>query len=442
MSRGRQAFALSLLFGLNFMNFYDRQVVWAIGERIKLDWRLSDGQLGALNMAFILLYAVVGLAFGRWADRGRRRVILGTGAILWSAFTALSGVAWSFGALFLFRIGVGVGEASCAPAANSLLGDLFPSGQRGRAISLFMLGLPLGGGASFLVSGAVAQLTGGWRPALFVAALPGLLLGALAFLLPEPARGAAEPRMVAAAPLSRTGALELLRIPTLRWIIVSGALLNLILYALTAFLASFLIRYHGLDIAEAGRAIAVLIGVGGSVGMLAGGWLGDRVARHGVEQRLRLVAATLLIAAPAAWLALQQPRGAAAGFLALFLPANLLFYTYYSSVYATIQEVVEPGRRATAMAVYFLVFYFATAAGLYGFGRLSDLLASRGMALGLTPADAAAQGIHGALYSVPIICLLLTLVLWAGSRTVPADHAAMQARLAGAAPVGHDAAER
>src|SRR6187200_911388 len=101
-------FALFVLFAINFMNFYDRQVVGAIGERIKQDWQLSDSQLALLTTAFVLLYAVVGLPLGRWADVGRRRVILATSVLVWSVFTALSGMAAGFTTLFLFRLGVGV----------------------------------------------------------------------------------------------------------------------------------------------------------------------------------------------------------------------------------------------------------------------------------------------------------------------------------------------
>src|SRR5512134_2057769 len=173
------------------MNFYDRQVVGALGEPIKQEWQLSDSQLALLSTAFVLLYAFVGLPLGRWADTGSRRVILATSVLVWSVFTALSGLAAGFTSLFIFRLGVGVGEAGCAPAANSLIGDLFPPEQRARAIGIFMLGLPLGLGASFLLSGLVAEWTNGWRGALFVAAAPGFLLGLLALKLPEPARGAA-----------------------------------------------------------------------------------------------------------------------------------------------------------------------------------------------------------------------------------------------------------
>ncbi len=430
MSRARLAFTLALLFALNFMNFYDRQVVGAIGERIKQEWGLSDGQLAGLTTAFILMYAVVGLPLGRWTDVGRRRVILGAGALVWSVFTALSGLAGSLTSLFAFRVGVGVGEASCAPAANSLLGDLFPSHQRSRAISVFMLGLPLGLGASALVSGMIAQATGGWRGALFVAAAPGLVLGLLAFFLPEPARGSADGH---AAPPPRprgSGVGAILRIPTMRWIIVSGALLNLNMYAMSAFLTSFMIRYHGLDIDHANRFSSVLYGFGGGLGMLGGGWLGDRIARGRADARLRLAAAALALSVPCIWLALAQGRGSYWSFAALMLPGCFLHYMYYSTVYATIHDVVAPARRGTAMAVYFFAFYFATAVGLYGFGRLSDGLAARAAAAGASAVEARALGLHSAMYAIPIVAAILALVLLRGARAVPGDRARMLERAA------------
>ena len=173
------------------MNFYDRQVVGAIGEKIKVEWQLSDGQLAGLTTAFIILYAIVGIPLGRLADVGSRKRVLAIGVTVWSLFTGLSGLASSFAMMIVCRLGVGVGEASAAPAANSLIGDLFPAKQRARAISIFMLGLPVGTGASYLISGLIVQATGGWRSALFVAAAPGFVLGALALLMAEPTRGSA-----------------------------------------------------------------------------------------------------------------------------------------------------------------------------------------------------------------------------------------------------------
>ena len=419
-------FALFVLFAINFVNFYDRQVVGAIGERIKQDWLLSDSQLSLLSTAFVLLYAVVGLPLGRWADRGSRRVILAVSVLVWSLFTALSGLAGSFAALFVFRLAVGVGEAGCAPAANSLIGDLFPAEKRARAIGIFMLGLPFGLGASFLLSGLVAEWTGGWRSALFLAAAPGLVLGLLALRLPEPVRGAADPHVTVRPGESREAIRRVLAVPSMRWIIASGALLNLIMYAMAGFVTSFLIRYHGLGLGPATRISGVVYTVGGVSGTLLGAWFADRAARTRVQGRLQLAASVLGIAAPLSWLALEQGKGEVAGFALLLLPVCVCLYCYYPSVYATIQDVIEPRTRGMAMAVYFFVFYLFTAAGLFGFGRLSDGLAAGALAAGQSAAEASAVGLHGALYSIPILAALLAAVLWAGSRHVARDHARLR----------------
>jgi MFS family permease len=425
--RGSLRYALFVLFAINFMNFYDRQVVGAIGERIKQEWQLSDSQLALLTTAFVLLYAVVGLPLGRWADVGSRRVILAASVLVWSAFTALSGLAAGFTSLFLFRLGVGVGEAGCAPAANSLIGDLFPAEQRARAIGIFMLGLPFGLAASFLLSGLVAEWTGGWRSALLVAAAPGFVLGLLALKLPEPQRGAADQTSAAGAGSTMDAVRRVLSVPTMRWIIASGALVNLIMYALAAFVTSFLVRYHGLGLGPATRVSGVVYGVAGAIGILLGGWLADRAARTRIQGRLQLAALVMGLSAPLAWIALSQGRGEATVFALFLTPVCVCFYCYYPSVYATIQDVIEPRTRGMAMAVYFFVFYLFTAAGLFGFGRLSDGLAKRAVASGSAAAEASAVGLHGAMYSIPILAALLAIVLWAGSRQVARDHSRIRA---------------
>ena len=157
-------FTLWVLFAINAMNFFDRQILGAVGEAVRREWALSDGAMGALGTAFTLLYAFVGVPLGRLADRAGRRWILSAGVLLWSLLTVASGYARNFWQLFVFRLGVGVGEASCAPAASSLIGDLFPARDRGRAMSVFMLGLPVGIALSFAASGVVARAYG-WRAA-------------------------------------------------------------------------------------------------------------------------------------------------------------------------------------------------------------------------------------------------------------------------------------
>ena len=427
VSNGRLAYTLAVLFGLNLMNFYDRQVIGAVGEKIKVEWQLSDGQLGSLTTAFVLLYALVGIPFGRLADTGRRRLVLSRGVLIWSAFTALSGAAGSFVSHFLYRMGVGIGEASLAPTANALIGDLFPPARRARALSVFMLGLPLGLGASYLISGIVVKLTGGWRPALYVAAVPGVILAVLALFIAEPPRRATGSGAVSGAVsgADRASTMQsiraILRIPTMWWIIASGALMNLVMYALNAFATSFYIRYHGLGIDIANRYNALVFGLGGGLGMVIGGWLGDRAGGRGAEGRLRLATIGTLLAAPLLWLALEQPRGAASGFAGCLFAAVLAIYFYYSTVYAAIHDLVPSGMRGMAMSVYFFVFYMFTAIGLVFFGRLSDAMAARARATGITAAESRALGLHDAMYVMPVFCAVLAVVLYVASRSARRD---------------------
>jgi predicted MFS family arabinose efflux permease len=424
-SRRRAWFTLLLLFGVNLVNFYDRQVLGAVAEPLKQDWGLSDEQIGWLGTAFTLLYAVAGVPFGRWADTSRRTWILAGGIGFWSVLTTASGLAWSFWSLFLIRLGVGVGEATCAPAANSLLGDLFPPERRARAVSIFMMGLPVGLALSFLFSGHIAQAWG-WRRALMVAGLPGIVLGLLLLWTPEPVRGGSEKGKIDTAPLQGSAVLSVLRIPTAWWIIVSGALHNFNAYALSTFLSPLLQRYHGLSAPQAGEINALTYGCGG-LGILLGGWACDRSARNRVGGRLEVACGALLVFVPCLLLALSRPAGDYWGFALCFLPGCMLTYVYYAGVYATLLDIVEPALRGTAMAIYFFAMYLLGASlGPVVMGRLSDYLARRAaMAQGssiVTEADKAI-GLHNSMYLVPALGVLLVVVLFAASRSVSRDYA-------------------
>ncbi len=419
----RRWFALWLLFGINTMNFYDRMILSVVAEPIRKEWTLSDSALGLLGTAFTLIYAFISVPCGRLTDTRPRKWILSAGCAIWSLLTAVSGMAQSFWALCAARLGVGVGEASCAPAANSLIGDLFPPQQRSRAVSLFMLGLPVGMFLSFLISGLVASAYG-WRASFYVALLPGLVLAGLALALPEPARGSSEGRV---DPTHRPGSpyMVLLSVPTFLWIIISGALHNFNMTAATSFMTAFLARYHAVNLKTAAFAAAVIFGVSGLIGLLAGGWAADRFSHKRKDGRLLLSAITLAAAVPCVLLALRQPGGAVVSFVLLMGVGLVFVYVYYSSVYAAIHDVVEPSLRGTAMAVYFFAMYvLGGCLGPLGTGMLSDYFARRAMTnAGATEMTEAfkATGLHHAMHSIPIFCLLLAVVLFAASRTVTRD---------------------
>src|SRR5262245_2239805 len=219
------AYALVVLFAINLMNFFDRQIIGGVGEGIRREWALSDTALGLLGTVFTLLYAVVGLPLGRLSDKKERRKILAGGVFVWSLLTAVSGVARSFAQLIVARLGVGVGEATCSPASTSLLGDFFPAKLRARAVAIWMLGLPLGLGLANGAGGWILQ-NWGWRNAFYVAAVPGLFCAVLALLMREPSRGTKEAHAVGSRRRSGNPYWLVLSIPTMWWVIASGALHN------------------------------------------------------------------------------------------------------------------------------------------------------------------------------------------------------------------------
>ncbi|MBX3280399.1 MAG: MFS transporter [Acidobacteria bacterium] len=422
-------FALWVLFGINLMNFFDRQIPAAVTEPIRMEWGLSDTDIGLLATAFTLIYAAAGVPLGRLADRGERTKVLAYGVTIWSVLTAASGLAWNYSSLFAARLGVGIGEASCSPASNSLIGDLFPAHQRARAISVFMLGLPIGIFLSNLISGNLAQAFN-WRVPFFVACVPGLLLAVMVLRVREPLRGAAEAYQMKLPEREGSPYWRVLSIPTMWWIILSGALHNFNAYAVNAFMPAFLGRYHGLDLKDANTITAFVLGAVGVVGLLAGGLAADWISKKRNNGRLLLSAASLAVSTPCVYLALGQPKGAMVPFVVLMGIGWMLIYVYYVTVYAAVQDVVEPGLRGTAMALYFFAMYVL--GGSFGtmiLGKLSDYYASRAMteagATVLEPAFRAA-GLHSAFYVVPVVSLLLTFVLLAAARTVSADMEKLQ----------------
>lgn len=417
-------FVLWVLFGINAMNFYDRQILAAVMEPVRKEWGLNDVAMGFMGTAFTLVYAAVGLPLGRLADNWVRAKLLSIGVSVWSLLTAASGLAWNYSSLFVTRLGVGVGEASCAPAANSMIGDLYPPAQRGRALSTFMLGLPVGLFLSYWLSGRIAHAYG-WRAAFYFACLPGLLLAALSLKIKEPQRGAAE--VLPAAGRRREGSPYwlVLGTPTMLWIILSGALHNFNMYAVNSFLTAFLSRYHHLNLKDATFTSAVVLGAVGVIGLLGGGWAADRLGSTRPNGRLWVASLAMLAATPCLYLALAQPPGAILAFMVLMGGGSMLMFVYYSGVYSAIQDVIEPALRGTAMAIYFFAMYVLGASfGPTITGLLSDHFARKAMgAAGVTvmTEQFKAAGLHQAMYAIPLLCLALALVLFAAARAMPRD---------------------
>jgi predicted MFS family arabinose efflux permease len=424
-------FALAILFAVNMMNFFDRQIIASVSKPIIDEWRLTDTQMGLIGTAFIWIYAVVGVPFGVWADRGSRKKLLSLAVTIWSLFTAASGLAWNYGALFLARMGVGVGESGCSPAGNSLIGDLYPASKRGKAIAIFMLGLPIGIFLSNMFSGLIAKAVG-WRWVFFLATIPGLILAALAFKIKEPPRGASEAVDAAGANRGILQYFRTLAIPTMWWIILSGALHNFNAYTVNSFIPLYLGRHHGLDIRDANFIAAVVLGAVGVVGLIVGGWMADWARKRGPRGRMVVAALALLISTPCVYLAIGRPKGSLISFMLLMGFGWMLIYIYYVTVYPAIQDVVEPSLRGSAMALYFFGMYFLGGAyGTWITGALSDHFARAAMlAAGASTLEPfRAVGLQKAFYVVPLVSLALTFVLFAGALTIRKDVEKLQKRM-------------
>jgi MFS family permease len=408
---GTAAPALTVLFLVNVLNYYDRQVLGALVEPLRHHFQLSDTQLAAIPASFTIVYAVAGVPLGRLADRVSRRWLLAAGIAIWAGLTGASALAASYAMLLVTRLGTGIGEAVCAPAATSWIGDLVPASRRARAMAWFMMAVPIGVMLSLAISGPVAQAYGadGWKVALRVAAMPAILLAPAVLCLREPERGS-----LAAA---GGGTSAFLRVPAFWWIAGSGAIVNSALYSFSYFLPAFLTRFHGVPVGPAGLWSGIGSGAAGILGALSVGIWGDRLSERWPGGRLSLAAAAAALAVAPLLASLGVARGSGAMAVCLAMAGYGLLQTYYGLVYAALHDVVAPEARGTAMSVYLLVTYLCGAAfGPLVTGRLSDAFARSAAGVGAVTEAAKAVGLHQAMYAIPVLSALLAAVLWAGSR--------------------------
>jgi MFS family permease len=400
--------SLAVLFLVNVLNIYDRQALGAVLEPLRHEFHLSDTQLGALSTIFIIVYAVAGLPLGLLADRASRKRLLAAGVAVWAGLTGLGGVAVNYAMLLGTRLGVGIGEAVCAPVAVSWIGDLVRESRRARAMAGFMMAIPVGVMLSFAISGPVAQAHG-WRMAMALAALPAVALIPALLCLRDPERaGSSRGREVAGT--NGPNVWGLLKVRALWWIAASGAILNFTLYTFSTFVSAFLTRVHGMPVGTAGVWAGVGSGTAGILGAAAAGMWGDR---GGGAWKVRLAAGAALVSAPAGLAALRMPPGSASQAVVLLMAAYGLLQMYYTLVYAAIQDLVPSNLRGTAMAGYYMVMYLC--GGAFGpllTGRLSDYFAHG------TSEAARAQGLHQAMYVIPALSAALAVVLWVAARSI------------------------
>lgn len=372
-SEGYKQSVLWLLVLAYTFNFIDRTIISTIGQAIKVDLKLTDTQLGLLGgLAFALLYTTLGIPIARLAERHSRINIITIAIVIWSAFTALCGMATSFVQLLLFRVGVGVGEAGLSPPAHSLISDYFEPKKRASALSIYSFGIPLGTMFGAVAGGWIAQNLD-WRMAFMIVGLPGIIVAVLLkIFVKEPPRGYSDSLIAAQAadaPLiegDETAPVVHAKPPSIvavakrifgRWgffhMVVGITVASFASYGTGQYSAPYFIRMFGLDLATVGLIFGVIGGVAAGIGTLLGGFLTDYAARKSGRWYALVPAIGLLIACPLYILVYTRDDWKLAA--GLLLIPGIFHYTYLGPTFGVIQNAVSLRMRATATALLFFV---------------------------------------------------------------------------------------
>jgi MFS family permease len=350
---------LALLTGLNLLNYLDRFVVSAVLPQIESELGLSDGEAGLLATMFLVSYFVASPIFGALADRGRRTPLLAFGVAVWSLATVASGLAGGKLGLFAARAMVGVGEASYATIAPTLIDDIAPLEKKGRWLAIFFAATPVGGALGYLVGGHVGAAHG-WRAAFMIAGGPGLVLALTCLAIAEPGRALAKTRdnLLAVAR-------ELLPIRLFRRAVFGYCAQTAAIGAFAFWGPTFIYREYAMPLDRANFLFGAVTVAAGALGTGLGGALGDRATRRdwgetdrdrsAVRGSLRVSAWGSWIAAPAAVLAFAAP-GPLSFFTAVFA-CELALFLSTSPINAAILRAVPEHRRASAMALTILLIH-------------------------------------------------------------------------------------
>lgn len=384
ISTVRRNYVLCMLVALYFLNFVDRQIVNILVEPMKADLGLADWQLGVISgFAFAALYATLGIPIARVADRGRRVDIIASAVALWSAMTALCGLAQNFAHLVLARIGVGVGEAGLTPPAHSIIADLFPEEQRGTAMAIYQMGVPAGALIGLMAGGFIAELWG-WRVAFLAVGLPGIVVAIIVRLtVPEPARGGdtrapGDTRGLDTRPQPPFGTslATLWRIRSFRHITLAFSLSSFAIFAFNAWFPALLGRVHGLNTAEIAAWVGPIGFVSGVLGSFCGGFLGDRLGID--DKRWYLFVAAAGLAASIPFYVIVLFTGNATVALLVYFAPSFLGAAVMGPTFAMVQSLAPVRLRAMASSI---VLFFANMIGLglgpLAVGAASDFLLPR-----------------------------------------------------------------
>ncbi len=350
---------------IEFINYFDRQIVFPLFSFIKADFGLSDFELGLIGTVFMIIHASFSVPLGILADKWVRKYIIAMGVALWSIATFITGLVQNFTQLLITRATVGIGEASYAPAATSLIADNFPIERRARASSIFHLGMFFGGTLGMIFAGVIGSHLG-WRVCFFIVAIPGIILALSSLRIKE-----TKHEHHNTAEVNRENILQLFKTPAYIMTLVSGIMLTFTSSAIISWITQFFIRFHNYSVDQASITIGLAVVIGGPLGIYSGGYFSDLLYNKYKKPRSLAMGIAFIIATPIIYITLTTHNE-------ILLITTLVFATYlmtfyYGPMVALIQDIVPSSLKATAFAFYlFTVHLIGSTPAPAIIGKVSD----------------------------------------------------------------------
>lgn len=350
---------------IEFINYFDRQVIFPLFSFLKADFNLTDFELGLIGTVFMIVHATGSVPLGILADKWVRKNIIAMGVAVWSAATFVTGLVQNFTQLLITRGAVGIGEASYAPAATSLIADNFPVEKRARASSIFHLGMFLGGTAGMILAGLIGSSLG-WRMCFFLVAIPGLILAFTALKIKEKKH---DYRIT--DEVNKRTILQLFKTPAYIMTLLSGIMLTFTSSAIIAWMTQFFIRFHNYSVDQASLTIGLTVIIGGPLGIYSGGYFSDLIYNKYKKPRSLAMAFAFLAATPLMFITLTTTNETL--MLVTLVMATYLMTWYYGPMVALIQDIVPGALKATAFAFYlFVVHLIGSTPAPALIGKVSD----------------------------------------------------------------------
>ena len=410
----RQAwFAFAMTFALMMFDYIDRQVIVSLFPHIKSEWNLSDKQLGSLVSIISIVVGVGGIPVALVADRVSRVKSIVVMSTVWSLATISCMFTANFGQLFAARAVVGAGETGYGSVGAALIATLFPKRLRSAVLGAFFAAASLGAVLGVVLGGVIAAHWG-WKAAFGVVGVPGLVLALLYLFVRDYKTVALTPKVSQVSQVSQAsrqslgGTLKhifgtLARTRTLLWACIAGAMQLVTMSAVTAWLPSFLNRFHGMTPAAAGKQTALVILVS-AVGVIFWGIVVDRLARRQPHNKLPALSVLCVATAVIFMIAFGGSYTGDAQFK-LIVFGGFFMTSIMGVITGIAMDVIHPGMRSTGAAVLAVILnLLGLAVGPFLTGVLSDK-----------------WGLQQALAIVPLASILAAVLFLIAMRTYDAD---------------------